>query len=144
MKEQDMRIGELARESGFSIDTLRYYDKIGLICPSRRNPSSRFREYGQDALDLLILVKSAKVAGLALPQIRRILSSARNGSACKTVIPLLDQKMREIDQAIRALQELRSRLRLALRTGLPRKKAAGCTCPILLGLHKSTREGGGA
>ncbi len=139
-----MRIGALARRSGFSIDTLRYYDRIGLIRPSRRNPTSRFREYGEDALDLLILVKSAKVAGLALPQIRKILSAARNGAACKTVLPLLDHKVREIDEAIRALQELRSRLSRALKTGFPRKKHAGCSCPILLGLYRSTKEGGGA
>lgn len=139
-----MRIGELSQRSGFSIDTLRYYDKIGLIRPSRRNPISRFREYGEETLDLLVLVKSAKVAGLVLPQIRKILAAARNGAACKTVLPLLDQKVREIDGAIRALQELRGRLTQALKTGFPRKKAAGCSCPILLGLHKSTEQSGGS
>ena len=138
-----MRIGELSRRSGFSIDTLRYYDRIGLIRPSRRNPISRFREYGEDALDPLVLVKSAKVAGLSLPQIRKVLAAARNGAACKTVLPLLEQKVREIDRAIRALQELRSRLTQALKTGFPQKKATGCSCPILLGLHRSTEQQGG-
>lgn len=139
-----MRIGELSRRSDFSIDALRWYDKIGLIRPSRRNPISRFREYGEDALDLLVLVKSAKVAGLTLPQIRKILAAARNGTACKTVLPLLDQKVRDIDVAIRALQELRARLTQALKTGFPKGKAAGCSCPILLGLKQSAESTGGA
>ena len=49
-----MRIGKLAERSGFSIDTLRYYDKIGLLHPSQRNPVSRFREYGEDAIESAI------------------------------------------------------------------------------------------
>lgn len=138
-----MRIGELAKRSGFSIDALRYYDKIGLLRPLGRNPISRFRDYGSDAMDMLTLVKAAKVAGLSLPQIRKILTAARNGSTCKQVMPLLDQKVQEIDQAIRAMQELRSRLVRALKTGFPRKKVAGCSCPILLGLYKSAQRGGG-
>lgn len=129
-----MRIGELARRSGFSIDTLRWYDRIGLLRPSRRNPISRFREYGEEALDLLALVKSAKLAGLSLPQIRKIIAAARTGAACKTVIPLLDEKVGEIDRAIRSLQELRARLVRALKKGFPRKEAAGRSCPILAGL----------
>lgn len=135
-----MRIGTLAERSGFSIDTLRYYDKIGLIKPTRRDPDSRFRDYGDEALDMLVLVKAAKLAQLSLPQIRKILAAARNGAACKQVLPLLDGKIREIDQAIRALQELRARLARALKAGFPRKKAAGCSCPILLGLSKSTKR----
>jgi len=133
-----MRIGELSRQSGFSIDTLRWYDRIGLLRPSRRNPSSRFREYREEALDLLALVKSAKLAGLSLPQIRKIIAAARTGSACKTVIPLLDEKVVEIDRAIRALQELRARLVRALKKGFPQKDAAGRSCPILEGLKDST------
>lgn len=127
-----MRIGELAKRSGFSIDTLRYYDRIGLLKPSGRNPVSRFREYAQEALSALLLVKSAKLAGLRLPHIRRILAAARNGSACRKVVPLLDQKIVEIDEAVRTLQELRARLTLALRKG---GKAAGKSCPILLRLN---------
>lgn len=133
-----MRIGELARRSGFSIHTLRWYDRIGLLRPSRRNPVSRFREYQEEALDLLTLVKSAKLARLSIPQIRKIISAARTGSACKTVIPLLDEKVAEIDRAIRALQELRARLVRALKKGFPRREAEGSSCPILEGLKDST------
>ncbi len=136
-----MRIGELAKMSGFSIDTLRWYDRIGLIRPARRNPTSRFREYEDGALDMLTLVKLAKVAGLSLPQIKKILGAAQRGSACDQVVPMLDDKIGEIDRAIRALQELRSRLVRALKNGFPKKtKAAGCTCPILKELGKDKRK----
>jgi DNA-binding transcriptional MerR regulator len=132
-----MRIGELAKESGFPIKTLRYYDEIGLIRPARRNPSSGFREYGNDALDMLTLVKAAKLAGLNLTQIKKILVAARNGSACERVIPLLSEKLEEVEGAIQALQELRARLVNALKQGFPKEKASECRCPILDGLAKS-------
>ncbi len=85
-----MRIGELSERSGFSIHTLRYYDQIGLLRPAARNPISRFREYGDDALDLLTLVKAAKVASLSLPKTQKILKAARkrfgrNGSRRSTM-----------------------------------------------------------
>jgi len=132
-----MKIGELARKSGFMIDTIRYYDKLGLVRPLGRSPTSRFREYGEEALEMLALVRAAKLAHLSRSQIRKILAAARNGSACRQVIPLLDSKVQEIDRAIRALRELRSRLTRALRRGFPKTRPAGCTCPILLGLHKA-------
>lgn len=131
-----MRIGELSERSGFSVKTLRYYDGIGLVRPERRNPASGVREYGEDSLDLLALVRSAKSAGLDLRQIKRILTAAQKGSACNEVIPLLTQKLDEIEHAIRALQTLRTRLTRALKRGLPQARG-GCTCPILHGLDKN-------
>lgn len=129
-----MRIGELSRRSGYSIDTLRYYDRIGLV-RARRDPSSRFREYGEEALDMLALVRAAKTAQLSLPQIRRILGAARGGAACRQVLPMLDAKVVEIDGAIRALQDLRARLARAMRRGFPRGRAGRYACPILMGMR---------
>jgi len=131
-----MRIGDLARMSGFTIDTLRYYDKIRLIRPTRRHPVSRFREYEPGVLDILTLVKLAKLAGLSLPRIKKILGAAQRGSACDQVVPLLDGRIREIDGAIRALQDLRGRIVRALKYGSIKKKATGCTCAILTALGK--------
>lgn len=128
-----MRIGELARRSRFSIDTLRYYDRIGILRPVRRSVTSRFREYENEALELLALVRAAKLAQLSLPEIRKILSAAEDGVTCKEVIPLLDRKVKEIDQAIRSLSELRRRLAEALKEGV-QLRASGKVCPILLGL----------
>ena len=138
-----MRIGEISRRSGFSIDTLRFYDRIGLLRPSARNPISRFREYGDETMDLLTLVKAAKAAGFSLPKIQDVLRAARNGFACGKVIALLNEKVREIDQSIRALKELRKRLTRALRTGFKRGKGKEGSCPILVGLYQAMRRDGG-
>lgn len=135
-----MRIGELVRRSGLSHDTIRYYDRIGLVRPARRNPVSRFREYEGDALDVLSLVKLAKVAGLNLSQIRKIIGAARRGSACSTVVPLLDAKIAEIDGAIRALEELRNRLARALKGGAAKRSGEECSCPILEKLPEPSQK----
>ena len=134
-----MRIGELSKKSGFPIKTLRYYDEIGLIRPSGRDPVSRFREYGEEALDMLALVGAAKLAGLSLTQIKQILVAARRGSACDKVIPLLDEKVEEIDRAMRALQELRARLVRAVKSGKP-KSSRKYTCAILEGLSEKAHS----
>ncbi len=133
-----MRIGELARRSGFSIDTLRWYDRIGLVRPARREPESRFRDYGEETLPLLDLVKWAKRAGLGLSRIRKILPAARRGAACGAVVPLLGEKVAEIDRAIRELRELRARLVRALRKGARRRLPGGRSCPILRELGNGT------
>lgn len=135
-----MQIGELVRRSGLSHDTIRYYDRIGLVRPAHRNPISRFREYEGDALDVLSLVKLAKVAGLNLSQIRKIIGAARRGSACSTVVPLLDAKIAEIDGAIRALEELRNRLKRALKGGAAKGSGEERSCPILEKLSEPSKR----
>lgn len=128
---QLMKIGDLAEAGGFPVDTLRYYDRIGLLSPARRNPLTRYREYGPEALDLLGLVKNAKAAGLSLLQIRRIVAAAREGSACREAVPLLRQRIAETDRAIHALRALRRRLAGALRGGFAGRRAPRCSCPVL-------------
>ena len=118
----------------------RRLDPLRLLPPARRHPLSRYRDYDAEALDLLALVKSAKLAGLSLDQIRRILAAARNGAACAQVIPLLDRKVREIDRAIRSLHQLRARLVRALKQRRSGRKTTGRSCPILMGLSGLPRR----
>lgn len=68
-----MKIGDLSRRTGFPVKTLRYYDEIGLIRPTKRASAYGHRRYGEDAIDMLALVRSAKLAGLSLDQIKKII-----------------------------------------------------------------------
>ncbi|WP_068314201.1 MerR family transcriptional regulator [Polycladidibacter hongkongensis] len=65
-----MKIGELARRSGLSAHTLRYYEKYGLIPPPLRDSSGQ-RVYGEDALDWLAFLKHLKHTGMPLSKMRR-------------------------------------------------------------------------
>ena len=90
---------------------------------------------------MLSLVKSAKLAGLSLTQIKSVLAAATRGATCERVIPLLDEKVEEIDGAIRALQTLRGRLVRALKKGIPKKKKGrSYSCSILEGIGKAAQQ----
>ena len=110
-----MRIGELAKLSGFSPKTLRYYDGIGLLAPEARHPVSGFRDYGESALETLSLIRSAKRAGLRLSEIRRILSAVRRGSGAEEVVAVIDQKTAALARHVRDLRRLREDLIRSLR-----------------------------
>lgn len=66
-----MKIGKFSKETGLSIDTLRYYDKIGLLVPSRLRG---VRDYTEHDLELVNVFGKMKSCGFTLDEIRQILS----------------------------------------------------------------------
>lgn len=67
-----MKIGELARAVGCNAQSIRHYESLGLLPPSRRTPTGH-RRYDQDDLTRLLRVRRARRQGLSLPQIRALL-----------------------------------------------------------------------
>lgn len=65
-----MKIGDLSRRSGVSTDTLRYYERIGLLPPTPRDAGGR-RDYGENALVWLAFLGRLKVTGMSLSEMRR-------------------------------------------------------------------------
>lgn len=65
----NIKTSEFARQTGFSISTLRYYERLGLLKPSR-NPSSQHREYTEKDLDWVQFIKRAKATGMTLSKIQ--------------------------------------------------------------------------
>lgn len=116
--KQDMRIGELAQQSGISIDTLRYYDRQGLLTP-RRNPDNGYREYGLDSLQQLQLIRLGQSLGFSLEELAEMVPLLGNAPMSQPVVrEKLVAKLEDIDQRIRELQQLRHDLAELLRTGL--------------------------
>lgn len=105
------RIGELAAETDLSRDTLRYYERLGVIAPPRRSQGG-FRLYGRDAVEQIRFVKQAQSLGLALGEIRtlRSLSGARVAARCRQVQPILRARLREIDVRLADLRAFRRSL----------------------------------
>ncbi|MCI1220054.1 MAG: MerR family DNA-binding transcriptional regulator [Bifidobacterium sp.] len=64
-----LSIGDVAARSGLSRDTLRYYEKIGLVPHARRSPSGQ-REYEEPVLDQLLVVTALRNAGFSIAQVR--------------------------------------------------------------------------
>lgn len=127
-------IGDLAQRSGFSIETLRYYDRARIIRPRRRNPETGYRYYDEGALRALAFIRRAKQAGFTLREIRRVLKAYGRGSACCEVVPLLDKKIETVRGQLKRLQELLdvlTELRNYARRVPKPPSDLGLVCPIL-------------
>lgn len=116
-----MRISELARESGTPATTLRYYEKIGLLRPTRSN--NGYRTYSPEALTHLAFIESAKQIGLSLDDIGSLLV-ATNTETCTTVrdtlLPRLGERLADVERHLAMVSALRDRLYEAT------QRVAGC------------------
>lgn len=137
-----MKIGEIARRSGFSPDTLRYYDKIGLMPRIDRDAGGR-REYGEDDLERLGFIRRAKSVDFSLEDIRVLLRFRAAPRGAKREVRYLTQaKLTEIERKLADLTHLRDELtRLTDRC----RSASGGACPILdeLGADQAARHDDG-
>ena len=109
-----MLIGELASKSGLSRDTIRYYEKIGLIKVSRssRRPNN-YKDYSEDVLSELLLIKKGKQVGFTLREIGDLLLLKTHDLVeCNRVDKLVEQKKKQIQQKVTALMETHRRLQL--------------------------------
>lgn len=105
-----MRISELARQSGLSTKTIRYYEQIGLLAPPDRTASG-YRDYDHSALDRLAFVRAAQAVGLSLGEIRGVLALRDEGETpCGHVLELLRARSAELDRRIAELRSLRREL----------------------------------
>jgi DNA-binding transcriptional MerR regulator len=124
-----MRIGELARRTGTTTKTIRYYEGIGLVAEPDRSPNG-YRDYGEDAVDRLAFIRDAQATGLTLAEIASILDLRGQGEAtCEHVIDLLDRHLAAIDEQIQTLQSTRSQL-AGLIDRARRLDAEACVDPI--------------
>jgi len=103
-----MRIGELARRSGMSVDTLRFYEKRGLLNESHfRRLESGYRDYDRAALERLTLIKGAQAAGFTLTEILALFDRWENNQLSdEDVAAYLRQKRQQIAERIAALQQV--------------------------------------
>lgn len=82
----ELRIGELSRRSGCNVETIRYYERIGLL-PRPPRSASHYRVYGPDDASRLTFVRRARELGFSLDEVRTLLalSIERNEDACSEV-----------------------------------------------------------
>jgi DNA-binding transcriptional MerR regulator len=105
-----MLIGEVARRSGVSAKTLRYYEDIGLVEPARRSPSG-YREFDEDVLERLAFIRSSQALGLSLGEIRSVVALRDKGDVpCGHVLELLRARAEDIGSTIRELRLLQAEL----------------------------------
>ena len=107
---KSMKIGELAKATGLTTKTIRYYELHRLLEDPERTESG-YRIYGEADVERLEFVKKAKRLGLSLEEIREILILHEQSRApCVHVLALLDRKLENVDDIIRELEEFRREL----------------------------------
>ncbi len=107
---KNMKIGELAKATGLTTKTIRYYELHRLLEDPERTESG-YRMYGEADVERLEFVKKAKRIGLSLEEIREILILHEHSQApCVHVLALLDRKLEHVDDVIRELEEFRREL----------------------------------
>lgn len=110
-----LRSGELARASGVSADTLRHYERKGVLAAPRRSPNG-YREYPAHALERVRLVRRALAVGFTLDELASILKVRdRGGAPCRQVRTLAAAKLSDVETRLRELVAVRDELRATLR-----------------------------
>src|SRR5262245_45892970 len=128
-----MTIGELARMAGVKVETVRFYEREGLIPPPPRRRSG-YRQYPNDAVRRIQFIRQAKELGFTLLEVADLLSlRVGRGSSCDAVRSRATAKIADIDRRILDLERMRAALRDLARAC----KGRGPTgdCPILEALE---------
>jgi DNA-binding transcriptional MerR regulator len=113
-KKAYVRAGELARAAGVSTDTLRHYERKGVLGAPRRSANG-YREYPPGALERVLLVRRALAFGFTLDELARVLQTReRGGAPCREVRALAACKLEEVESRLRELRALRGELRAIL------------------------------
>jgi DNA-binding transcriptional MerR regulator len=136
--------GELARLAGVSTDTLRHYERKGVL-PLARRLSNGYRRYAPDALDRVRLIRRALSVGFRLDELARFLKARDRGLApCKEVRSLANEKLTEIESRLRELVAVRDDLQATIADWDRRLagKKAGQRAGLLEALAQ--KEAGGA
>ncbi|MGH7531473.1 MAG: MerR family DNA-binding protein [Gemmatimonadales bacterium] len=130
-----MTIGQVAAAAAVNIQTIRYYERRGLMTALRRTPSG-YRQFAADAVHRLRFIKHAQELGFSLTEIQELLGlRVRHAAACGPVEGKTRQKIAVVDQKIRDLRRLKRTLE---------RLAAACAarrptddCPILETLEQT-------
>lgn len=137
VKEQDYKISDVSKETGLSADTLRYYEKAGLLKNINRAPSG-VRLYSNADLSRLRFIQRAKTMNFTLDEISKLLQMRENPArAKKNVRQLTQNKLDEVEQHLKILGTLRNELTLLVNL---------CTgsddgCPIIDGIGQAKKRG---
>lgn len=107
-------IGEMGKATNTKIETIRYYERIGLL-PKPARTSSNYRNYGQAELGRLSFIRRSRDLGFSLDQVRALLGLSDDRSCdCAGIDRIANQHLREVDRKIADLRALRRELKAVI------------------------------
>jgi MerR family copper efflux transcriptional regulator len=133
---KDLKIGDVARMTGLTIDTVRFYEKERLLGTVRRNAG--IRRYDHDAVRRLEFVRRAARLGFSLAEIRGLLSlRVSTRTSCEVVQQRAEAKLADLDARIAELSRMREALSQVASTCITTPATA---CPFLDALNQHTTD----
>lgn len=128
-----MLIGELAKKTGLSRDTIRFYKKQGLIAVGRKERRfNNYKEYNEKTLDRLLTIKQIKGFGFTLNETLEFLELiAANTASCEAVSRKVSQKITVLEAKIRELEEIKELVLTGLQNCQSSHPPQTEICPML-------------
>ncbi len=133
-----MKIGELAQAAQCSVETVRYYEKEGLLAAPERS-ASNYRQYGASHVERLRFIRNCRALDMTHGEIRRLLELSDDpASGCEAVNTLVDEHIGHVRERIKELVQLEQQL-IELRQRCSSGQGAEA-CAILYGLATMESE----
>lgn len=131
-----MLIGELSKKTGLTKDTIRFYEKKGLIPEAKKlRPYNNYKEYTDETLNRLLTIKKVKSFGFTLNESAELLDMVElNTATCETVSAKVAAKVELVEQKIRELEELKNLMIQKIQTcrNYCAPQSSEENCPILM------------
>ena len=111
---ETVHIGKAAKVAGVSVDTIRFYQKLGLIKSAARSAGG-YRLFDGEQIRDLTFVRYAQELGFSLNEIKELMALRQKHHACSEVQSMLQRKVRDVQEKIKSLSRLEAELTDALR-----------------------------
>jgi Hg(II)-responsive transcriptional regulator len=137
MESEALRIGEVAGRARVNIQTLRFYERRGLLAEPPRRPSG-YREYPAESVARVRFIKRAQELGFSLAEVQELLRLRDDPQIpCKQVRSSAETKVAEIEQKIRRLTAMKTALRALVASCAANREHH---CPLLEALDESGEQ----
>lgn len=128
-----MKIGEVARQAAVGVETIRYYERKGLLAEPQRRPSG-YRQYDESVVARLQFIRRTKELGFTLAEIKELVGLWYDAKTrCEHVRQLAQEKVDDVEAKIRTLQKMKRSLKKVIRQCEARESVDDC--PLLDGLE---------
>ena len=133
--EESLKVGAIAKAAGVGVQTLHYYERLGLLRKPTRS-ASNYRLYSSEAIRRVQFIKKAQAIGMTLEEPKQILDLKQRGRApCSRVAELAAKHLQEIDTRLDQMREYRHALAGALKDwrdeNMTARQCAGEFCDLI-------------
>jgi DNA-binding transcriptional MerR regulator len=135
-------IGDVAKRTGVTAPTIRYYEGIGLL-PSPARSGAGYRRYSDGTIEELRFIRKAQALGFSLDEVAEILQLSRSGKApCSHVLSLAHQHLAAVDERIRQLRAFRRQLATDVAKWDKQRAAVTCSglCQFITDAEPATEK----